>query len=111
MKAEVTMKNEYRNQEWMFVSKYNSWYDVYYTSDADKDTFGFALVDKTVHNSPKDGYYIMMYKHGEFAFRKACGLFLLNIECAYNFIKQAGICINHMGLTHLINLKKRNLIK
>lgn len=110
MKAEVTMKNGYRDQELMFVAKYNSWYDIYYLADGNTNTFGFIIVDKIDKEDPINGHYLMMYNNSEFVFKKCIDLFLLNIECIYSFIKKAGIRINGMGLTHMITLKKHKLI-
>lgn len=100
MNAVVTMKEEYRNHDLVYVAKYNSFYDIYYKADRDNDMFMFILVD----NDPS------LDNIGKFAFGKICSLFLPNIECIYAFIKKADIRINKMGLTHIINLKKNKLI-
>ena len=110
MEAVVKIRPEYRDQEWMFVAKYNSFYDIYYSADSSNDSFGFVLVDRLKGRNPDGDWYLMMYKRGKFAFREGIGLFLSNIECMYGFIKKAGIVINGMGLAHIINLKKNKLI-
>lgn len=110
MKANVTMKEQYRNRGLTFVARYNSFYDIYYKADKDTDTFGFVLVDKEKSLDNTGKQYLMMYKQGKFVFGKICGLFLPNIECIYSFIKKADIRINKMGLAHIINLKKNKLI-
>lgn len=110
MNAVVTMKDEYRNQELVYVAKYNSFYDIYYKANSDDDMFKFVLVDNDPSLENIGKYDLMTYRQGKFAFGKICSLFLPNIECIYAFIKKADIRINKMGLAHIINLKKNKLI-
>lgn len=42
MNAVMTMKEEYRDQELVYVAKYNSFYDIYYKADSDNDMFRFV---------------------------------------------------------------------
>lgn len=109
MKANVTMKDEYWNQEWLYVCKYNSYYDIFYRASSEKDTFEFILYDRDKSEADKK-FFLMAYERGIFRFRQISHLFLPNIECIYPFIKKADIRINNIGLAHIINLKKNNLI-
>lgn len=110
MNAVMTMKEEYRDQDLVYVAKYNSFYDIYYKADSGRDMFRFVLVDNDPSLDNIGKYDLMTYKEGKFAFGKICSLFLPNIECIYAFIKKADIRINKMGLVHIINLKKNKLI-
>ena len=56
MKANVTMKDEYRNQEWLYVCKYNSYYDIFYRANSEKDTFEFILYDRDKSEADKNSF-------------------------------------------------------